>query len=70
MVDKLSPLDIDEVNKLGSLLNPKFKKAFHIESLNYNEYILVYKEHWIDKIYLVLFLLHFIKYNSKRRISK
>lgn len=44
MVDKLSPLDIDEVNKLGSLLNPKFKKAFHIETLNSNEYILVYKE--------------------------
>jgi [ribosomal protein S18]-alanine N-acetyltransferase len=44
MVDKLTPQDIDEVNKLGSLLNPKFKKVFHIESLNSNEHILVYKE--------------------------
>ncbi len=44
MVSKLTPLDIDEVNKLGILLNPKFIKLFHIESLSSNENILVYKE--------------------------
>lgn len=36
--------DIDRINELGTKLNPKFKELFHIDKLNSNEKIYVYKE--------------------------
>lgn len=44
MVDKLTKKDINEINKLGQILNPNFEKLFHINDLNPNEFIYVYKE--------------------------
>lgn len=44
MVDKISKEDFNEVNELGTMLNPKFRYLFHIENLNDNEIIYVYKE--------------------------
>lgn len=44
MVDKFCIKDIDKVNYLGALLNPKFKELFHIDNMNQNEEIYVYKE--------------------------
>ena len=44
MVSSFSQLDIEQINKLGNNLNPKFKELFHINNLNSNEKIYVYKE--------------------------
>ncbi len=49
MVDSLHFEDISRVNELGSILNSKFEKLFHIDSLNNNEKIYVYKED--NKVY-------------------
>ncbi len=43
MVSSFSQLDIEQINKLGNNLNPKFKELFHINNLNSNEKIYVYK---------------------------
>ncbi len=44
MVSSFIVEDIDIINELGSILNPKFKELFHINDLNKNEKIYVYKE--------------------------
>lgn len=44
MVSSFNNLDINQINELGSKLNPKFKELFHIDKLNSNEKIYVYKE--------------------------
>ena len=44
MVNKFALEDIDKINELGTFLNPNFKKLFHIDKLNNNEKIYVYKE--------------------------
>lgn len=49
MISKLTNDDIQEVTKLGTILNPNFTKLFHIENLNPNETIYVYKENNIIK---------------------
>lgn len=48
MVNKYEAVDIPEINTLGNKLNPDFSKLFHIDNLNSNEEILIYKEN--DKI--------------------
>lgn len=49
MISKLTKEDVQEVTKLGTILNPNFIKLFHIENLNPNETIYVYKENNIIK---------------------
>ena len=49
MISKLTKEDVQEVTKLGTILNPNFTKLFHIENLNPNETIYVYKENNIIK---------------------
>ena len=44
MVSSFCDDDIIFINELGSRLNPKFKDLFHIEKLNSNEKIYVYKD--------------------------
>ena len=44
MVNSYGFQDIDEINELGKLLNPDFNKLFHVNELNSNEKIYVYKE--------------------------
>lgn len=44
MVNSYELEDLDEVNELGRILNPKFTTLFHINNLNSNEKIYVYKE--------------------------
>ena len=45
MVSSFEINDIDEINSLGSILNPKFTSLFHIDKLNPNEKIYVYKKY-------------------------
>ena len=45
MISKLTK----EVIQLGTMLNPNFSKLFHIENLNPNETIYIYKENNINK---------------------
>lgn len=49
MISKLTKEDVQEVTKLGTILNPNFTKLFHIENLNQNEAIFIYKENNIIK---------------------
>ena len=44
MVSNFELKDINEINELGCILNPKFTTLFHIDKLNANEKIYVYKE--------------------------
>lgn len=49
MISKLTKEEVQEVIQLGTMLNPKFSKLFHIENLNPNETIYIYKENNINK---------------------
>ena len=49
MISKLTNDDIQEVTKLGTILNSNFTKLFHIENLNPDEAIFIYKENNIIK---------------------
>ena len=49
MISKLTKEDVQEVIQLGTMLNPNFSKLFHIENLNPNETIYIYKENNINK---------------------
>lgn len=49
MISKLTKEDVQEVTKLGTILNPNFTNLFHIENLNPNETIFIYKENNIIK---------------------
>lgn len=44
MVSEFVIEDLKEVNILGKRLNPNFEKLFHVDKLNDNEKIYVYKE--------------------------
>lgn len=44
MVNSYLKEDIEAINELGVLLNPKFETLFHIDKINPNEKIYVYKE--------------------------
>ena len=44
MISEYSVKDIDEINNLGSKLNPNFTKLFHVDNLNKGEMIYVYKD--------------------------
>lgn len=44
MISKLTKEEVQEVIQLGTMLNPNFSKLFHIENLNPNETIYIYKE--------------------------
>lgn len=44
MVDNYTKEDIEQVNTLGILLNPKFRELFHIDNLPETENILVSKK--------------------------
>ena len=44
MISKLTKEEVQEVIELGTMLNPNFSKLFHIENLNPNETIYIYKE--------------------------
>ena len=44
MISKLTKEEVQEVLQLGTMLNPNFSKLFHIENLNPNETIYIYKE--------------------------
>ena len=44
MINKLTKEEVQEVMQLGTMLNPNFTKLFHIEKLNLNETIFIYKE--------------------------
>lgn len=44
MVFDYSVKDIDDINQLGAILDPNFKKLFHIDNLRPNEKIYVYKD--------------------------
>jgi ribosomal protein S18 acetylase RimI-like enzyme len=44
MVSEYEFKDIPQINELGKTLNSNFKKLFHINELNNNEKIYVYKE--------------------------
>ena len=44
MISKLTKEEVQEVIQLGKMLNPNFSKLFHIENLNPNETIFIYKE--------------------------
>lgn len=49
MISKLTKEEVQEVIQLGKMLNPNFSKLFHIENLNPNETIYIYKENNINK---------------------
>ena len=49
MRSKLTKEEVQEVIQLGTMLNPNFSKLFHIENLNPNETIYIYKENNINK---------------------
>lgn len=49
MISKLTKEEVQEVIQLGAMLNPNFSKLFHIENLNPNETIYIYKENNINK---------------------
>lgn len=49
MISKLTKEEVQEVVQLGTMLNPNFSKLFHIENLNSNETIYLYKENNINK---------------------
>lgn len=49
MISKLTKEEVQEVIQLGRMLNPNFSKLFHIENLNPNETIYIYKENNINK---------------------
>lgn len=49
MISKLTKEEVQEVIQLGTMLNPNFSKLFHIENLNPNETIFIYKEDNIIK---------------------
>ena len=49
MISKLTKEEVQEVIQLGTMLNPNFSKLFHIENLNTNETIYIYKENNINK---------------------
>lgn len=49
MISKLTKEEVQEVIQLGTILNPNFSKLFHIENLNPNETIYIYKENNINK---------------------
>ena len=49
MISKLTKEEVQEVTQLGTMLNPNFSKLFHIENLNPNETIYLYKENNINK---------------------
>lgn len=49
MISKLTREEVQEVIQLGTMLNPNFSKLFHIENLNPNETIYIYKENNINK---------------------
>lgn len=49
MISKLTKEEVQEVILLGTMLNPNFSKLFHIENLNPNETIYIYKENNINK---------------------
>lgn len=49
MISKLTKEKVQEVIQLGTMLNPNFSKLFHIENLNPNETIYLYKENNINK---------------------
>lgn len=49
MISKLTKEEVQEVIELGTMLNPNFSKLFHIENLNPNETIYLYKENNINK---------------------
>ena len=49
MISKLTKEEVQEVVQLGTMLNPNFLKLFHIENLNPNETIYIYKENNINK---------------------
>lgn len=49
MISKLTKEEVQEVKQLGTMLNPNFSKLFHIENLNPNETIYIYKENNINK---------------------
>ena len=44
MISKLTKEEVQEVIQLGTMLNTNFSKLFHIENLNPNETIYIYKE--------------------------
>lgn len=44
MVDNYTKEDIEQINTLGILLNPKFKELFHIDNIPETENILVSKK--------------------------
>lgn len=44
MISKLTKEEVQEVILLGTMLNPNFSKLFHIDNLNPNETIFIYKE--------------------------
>lgn len=44
MISELTKEEVQEVIQLGTMLNPNFSKLFHIENLNPNETIYIYKE--------------------------
>lgn len=49
MISKLTKEEVQEVIELGTMLNLNFSKLFHIENLNPNETIYIYKENNINK---------------------
>lgn len=49
MISKLTKEEVQEVIQLGTMLNHNFSKLFHIENLNPNETIYIYKENNINK---------------------
>lgn len=49
MISKLTKEEVQKVIQLGKMLNPNFSKLFHIENLNPNETIYIYKENNINK---------------------
>lgn len=49
MISKLTKEEVQEVIQLGTMLNPNFSKLFHIDNLNSNETIYIYKENNINK---------------------
>ena len=49
MISKLTKEEVQEVIQLVTMLNPNFSKLFHIENLNPNETIYIYKENNINK---------------------
>ena len=54
MISKLTKEEVQEVIQLGTMLNPNFSKLFHIENLNPNETIYIYKENNINKGFILI----------------